>query len=306
MTMKKLTGSYLTILKTFHILFIGINFGGLLASQIILRLLISGGLISEAGNPELILYRLDNFMVYYSLLGLATTSIFFGLFTNWGIMKYRWIIIKWLLLFTLAGVYLVVYTPCLNGIVSLSSGGFNSKDAEELYEKLLQKSFYSNIILLSLLVTIYFISTIKPFGKRNSDFLSENKMARISIIAIIILSVGFGLMGSINLKRLRTMKINTPDLLTLNDGVYKGEFNDGGGVYAVEVEIKNHTISDLTLKSERKSSYIDYARPVTGRILQKQTLIVDAITGATTTSKCIMKAAENALKGSKTGDQTGN
>ena len=70
----------------------------------------------------------------------------------------------------------------------------------------------------------------------------------------------------------------------------------------MEIEINNHVISHVNLKTERKSSYIDYARPVTGRIVEKQKLDVDAITGATTTSKCIMKAAENALKGAKKGD----
>jgi uncharacterized protein with FMN-binding domain len=245
-------------------------------------------------------------MVYYSLLGLATTSIVYGLFTNWGILRYRWIIIKWLLLFTLAGVYIVVYSPCINGIVSLSSGGMNSDDAKVVYERLLQKSFYSNIILLSILIIMFFISTIKPFGKRNSDFLSENRIAWISLLIIVILSVGFLFMGSANLNRLRTMKINSPDLSSLNDGIYTGEFNDGGGTYFVEIEIKNHIISHLNLRTSRRSSYVDYARPVIGRIVEKQTLTVDAITGATTTSKCIMKAAENALKGATISDQARN
>lgn len=299
--MKKLTGSSVTILKTLHLLFITLYFGGLFASLIILRLHITGSLNLSGSNPDLILFRIDSFMVYFSLLGLAATSIVYGLFTNWGILKYRWIIIKWLLLFTLAGVYIVVYSPCINGIVSLSSGGMNSVDANVIYEGLLQKSFYSNIILISILIIIFFISTIKPFGKRNSDFLSENRIAWISILIIVILSVGFLFMGSANLNRLRTMDIISPDLSALNDGIYTGEFNDGGGTYFVEIEINNHVISHMNLETSRKSSYVDYARPVIGRIIEKQTLTVDAVTGATTTSKCIMKAAENAL-GAKRGD----
>ena len=300
--MKKLTGSSLTVLKTLHLLFIALYFGGLFASLIILRLHITGNLNLADSDSELILFRLDGLMVYYSLLGLATTSIVYGLFTNWGILKYRWIIIKWLLLFVMAVVYIDVYSPCINGIVSISSGGMNSVNEKEAYERLLQKSFYSNIILLSIMITIFFISTIRPFGKRNSDFLSENRIARISLITIVILLVVFLFMGSVNLSRLRGMKINNPDLSALNDGVYTGEFNDGGGIYVVEIEINNHVISHLNLKTSRRSSYVGYARPVTDRIIEKQTLTVDAITGATTTSKCIMKAAENALKVVKRSD----
>jgi uncharacterized protein with FMN-binding domain len=117
-----------------------------------------------------------------------------------------------------------------------------------------------------------------------------------------VLSVGFGIMGSINLNRLRSMEINNPDLMKIDDGIYKGEFNDGAGIYTVEVDVNNHRISQVTMETERKSVYVNYARPITDRIVKKQTVNVDAITGATTTSKCIMKAAENALKNKRKGD----
>jgi uncharacterized protein with FMN-binding domain len=92
------------------------------------------------------------------------------------------------------------------------------------------------------------------------------------------------------------MPIDSPDLSNLSDGIYKGEFSDGGGIYNVYVEINNHKILNIILETDQDSRYVDYARPVTGRIIEEQTLLVDAVTGATTTSKCIIKAVEEALK----------
>jgi uncharacterized protein with FMN-binding domain len=271
-------------------------FGGLAVLFVILELKLSDSLVLSTAEVDLIIYRLNGNLIYYSFLGLTTTAIIYGLFTNWGILRHRWIIIKWVLLFTIAGIYIIVFSPSINGIVSLSNGGLNSGEARNLYEALLRKSISSNIILTSILLIIFFISTLKPFGRRASDILSENKIVRISILVFLGLSVGFGIMGSMNLNRLRSMKINSPDLMNINDGFHKGEFNDGVGIYTVEVDVSNHQISRVTMETERKSVYVNYARPITDRIVKNQTVNVDAITGATTTSKCIMKAAENALK----------
>lgn len=45
----------------------------------------------------------------------------------------------------------------------------------------------------------------------------------------------------------------------------------------------------------RKSHYARFAEGVFPRIMKKQKANVDTITAATTTSKCLMKAVENAL-----------
>jgi uncharacterized protein with FMN-binding domain len=300
--MKKLIGNSLTILKTVHLLCIVLFFGGLAAILVILGLKLSGNLILSSAEADFIIYQLNGNLIYYSFIGLTTTAIIYGLFTNWGILRHRWIIIKWVLLFTIAGIYIIAFSPSINGIVSLSSGGLNSGETENLYEALVRKSIFYNIILISILLIIFFISTMKPFGRRSSDILSENKTARISILALLLLSLGFSIMGSLNLNRLRSMEIHNLDLTNTDDGIYKGEFNDGAGIYTVEVEVNNHRISKVKMETERKSVYVNYARPITDRIVKQQTVNVDAITGATTTSKCIMKAAENALKNKGKGD----
>ncbi len=294
--MTKLKGTSLDILKTVHLLFIGVFFGGLTAILVIISLKIFDGLTFRTFEADIIMYRINRYLVYYSLLGITTTAIVYGLYTKWGILRHRWIIIKWVLLFALAGTYIFAFSPAVNGLASLSSGGPIDGDTGKMYDTLVRKSLLSNFILLSFLLIIFFISTIKPFGRRRTDLFSENKIARISIVTLILLSIVMGLVGWINLNRLRAMKINNPNLLYINDGIYKGKFSDGAGAYIVEIEIVNHRMSQINLKSDRKSKYLDYAKPILGKIIEKQTFLLDGITGATTTSKCILKAAENALK----------
>jgi uncharacterized protein with FMN-binding domain len=296
--MKKLAGSYLSVLKTIHLLVIGIFFGGLTVNLAILLTIHSEGIAYNSTSSSFILFRLNDSLVYYSFLGITFTAVIYALFTGWGIIRHWWIIMKWLLLFTIAGIYIIVYSPSVNGLAALSNGGIDSPETEKVFSSLLQKSTINNVIMVILLSIVFFISTLKPFGRRDSDLLTENKIARISVLVCLVLSAGFLLIGSLNLNRLRNMKIGDYELNVLKDGTFIGEFNDGGGLYSVKIKITDHRISEVDLTTERESVYIEYARPVTRRILEKQTPDVDVISGATTTSKCIMKAAENAIKSS--------
>lgn len=86
------------------------------------------------------------------------------------------------------------------------------------------------------------------------------------------------------------------DLSKLHDGTYHGESVFGGFTYKVDIIVVNHSITDIKIISNRKVSYARFAEGVMPRILKAQNANVDAITGATTTSKALMKAVENALK----------
>ena len=282
--MKKLKGSWLSILKTLHLLFVTSFFGGLAASLVILGTGAAGGIDAGPKESYIMLYRINTLVVYYSLFGLTLTAIIYGLYSKWGILKHRWIIIKWLLLFVIAGIYIVAYKPSISGIAALSSGGQIDRETINLFTDLFRKSIVTSVLILSLLLIIFFIGHA-AFALQDVD------------ISLIVLSAGFFIMGWINLNRLRTMPIESPDLSTISDSIYKGSLSDGGGVYSVEVEIDNHRISKINLETDRDSKYVDYARPVINRVIEEQTLTVDAITGATTTSKCILKAVEEALNG---------
>jgi len=113
----------------------------------------------------------------------------------------------------------------------------------------------------------------------------------------LVLGVGLGLLGYYDLESYRNMEIKTPDLAQIPDGSYTGSVSYSGFEYAVEVRIAEHRIERAEVIENRDSDYARFAEGVIQRIIEKQSPDVDGITGATTTSKCLMKAVETALEG---------
>ena len=95
------------------------------------------------------------------------------------------------------------------------------------------------------------------------------------------------------------MTINEPDLKGLENGRYIGRAEVGGFSYVVEVIMTDHRIEDIKVLKNRNSSYARWAEAVIYKIIRHQTLKVDAVTGATTTSKALMKAVSNSLQSDK-------
>ena len=71
----------------------------------------------------------------------------------------------------------------------------------------------------------------------------------------------------------------------------------GGFTYEVEVQVTGHEIKNITITRNRTTSHAQKAEGVVSRILEQQKNDVDAVSGATTTSKALLKAVENALEG---------
>ncbi|HYE83068.1 MAG TPA: FMN-binding protein [Clostridia bacterium] len=90
------------------------------------------------------------------------------------------------------------------------------------------------------------------------------------------------------------MPIESVNLDGINDGVYRGSFTYGSFTYEVEVGIKGHNIEKIDVISNRDTKYARKAEGVIGRVLEKQSLDVNVVSGASTTSKALLKAIENA------------
>lgn len=82
------------------------------------------------------------------------------------------------------------------------------------------------------------------------------------------------------------------------DGTYEGEGNGFGGGIQVEVTIKNGTIADINIISAKQEdkAYLDMAKKMLDDILEKQTVEIDTISGATYSSTGIKNAVAQALE----------
>ncbi len=78
--------------------------------------------------------------------------------------------------------------------------------------------------------------------------------------------------------------------------VYIGANNDGRWSNEVEVEIKNHQIKEIAIIEDMTVSDPNVSEEIFKRVIEKQRVKVDVVTGATVTSKAYLKSIELALK----------
>jgi len=110
----------------------------------------------------------------------------------------------------------------------------------------------------------------------------------IIIASIFIVYIYYGKSETLNLT------INTVDLSKIPDGSYEGSYNKGRFSYRVEVTVKDNRIESVNILS-KPSIVQEFDNDIISRVLQQQSLKVDAVTGATASKKALLKAIENAL-----------
>lgn len=96
--------------------------------------------------------------------------------------------------------------------------------------------------------------------------------------------------------RPQPLEIGTVDLNTVSDGTYIGVCQNKILFAVVSVAIQDHEITGIEVV-EHKAAYLEQAEQIAGAVCAKQSLEVDAITGATLTRDTMLKAIENALEG---------
>ena len=122
--------------------------------------------------------------------------------------------------------------------------------------------------------------------------LKVKKGIPILITVVITLLVGFVLMAF--MLRPQVLDIKDVDFNTIADGEYIGICQNKILLAVVKVHVKDHEISDIEIL-EHKDSYMEQAKQIADDVCSTQCLEVDAISGATLTSKTLLKAIENAL-----------
>lgn len=130
----------------------------------------------------------------------------------------------------------------------------------------------------------------------------KKKLVIILVIIITLVSIGVLVISQIlklvnqQMEDLVETTIVDVDLSTLNDGTYIGEVKTIPIHVIVEVEIVNHQIIEIRI-IEHRSGQGESGEMIINDILLNQSLNVDIITGATYSSKAIMIAISEALKG---------
>jgi len=112
------------------------------------------------------------------------------------------------------------------------------------------------------------------------------------LLAITVLST------SCNSTSFTEIQAALPDMNGRSDGVYRGNYSLSGTPVKVtlDVTIQNQNITGIKIIKHSCSPIGKKAEKLTGTVIEKQSLNVDAVSGATASSKSILKAIENALE----------
>ena len=85
----------------------------------------------------------------------------------------------------------------------------------------------------------------------------------------------------------------------MRDGIYEGEAKDGPVKVIVAVTIQNQRITDIALIKHRTWKGKAAEDIIPNRIINEQSTRVDAVSGATISSRAIMNAVEAAVRKAK-------
>lgn len=121
------------------------------------------------------------------------------------------------------------------------------------------------------------------------------KMLLITFIVVLFLFVTGKIIIGNMVKNVKNISASMPDLSNIQDGDYIGEYSITPVHVKVEVSVNNHQITDISIL-QHDNGLGSTAESIVNDIVEEQSLDIDAISGATVSSKCILKAVENAIE----------
>jgi uncharacterized protein with FMN-binding domain len=254
----------------------------------------------KASSLDYASYVLFNGLFTWAFVATVASGLAFSLFSDFGFVRFRWVILKWVLSAGLFALAYLWFGPSVDGCASISDAGMQTGSMAAKYTVSSKATLEGALIIAILLAFVLAISILKPFGSRRIHRDIDRRPLAVAILVLAVLGASFGVMTSIRYHSLRSMKISMPDIAALSDGSYAGSATDGSFIYKVKVGVASHKIVSVESLANRTSSYARLAEGVYPRVVRSQTVDVDAVTGATTTSRVLLEAIRVALASGKT------
>ncbi|MFZ7120826.1 MAG: FMN-binding protein [Eubacteriaceae bacterium] len=113
----------------------------------------------------------------------------------------------------------------------------------------------------------------------------------LSVILFIMLTVTIMVVNSLDLPEI---EISENNLYQIKDGNYKGNYSSGLVKVEVNVSVANHKINKIEIL-KHENGLGKKAEKIVDKIIERQSLDVDVISGATISSNTIKKAVQLSL-----------
>ena len=121
------------------------------------------------------------------------------------------------------------------------------------------------------------------------------KIALVFVVVALVFAASIGFSFWKGIQEISKLVVVDVDLTQVADGIYTGEYR-GGIAVRVNVEVKDHKITAIDIVEHNNGKGAAAENIVQG-IVSGQSLQVDTVSGATMSSKVILKAVEIALRG---------
>ena len=123
----------------------------------------------------------------------------------------------------------------------------------------------------------------------------SKKVLLITFIVVLFLFIAGKIIIGNMVRNVQNISVSMPDLSNVQDGNYIGEYSIAPVHVKVEVSVSNHQITNIAIL-QHDNGLGSTAESIVNNIVEEQSLDIDAVSGATVSSKCILKAVENAIK----------
>lgn len=121
------------------------------------------------------------------------------------------------------------------------------------------------------------------------------KLSLVIIILLVFIVGGMLIYLTRGLDAVSQQVTTDVNLSLLADGVYLGKYDGGRWSNQIEVEIKNQQIRKITIVKDVMFSKPEVSEQLFENVIERQSLYVDVVSGATVTSKAYLKSMEIAL-----------
>ena len=116
-----------------------------------------------------------------------------------------------------------------------------------------------------------------------------------AIILLVLVFAGGMIYLSIGLKAGQNVVLSGLDMSNVHDGVYYGSYKAGRWSNKVAVTVDNGRITSIEILDDVTFVKPEVSDELFFRVIEAQSTDIDAVSGATVTSKAYLKSIENAL-----------
>lgn len=123
----------------------------------------------------------------------------------------------------------------------------------------------------------------------------SKKVLLITFFVVLSLLIAEKIIIGNMVRNVQNISVSMPGLSNVQDGNYIGEYSITPVHVKVEVSVSNHRITNITIL-QHDNGLGSTAESIVNDVVEEQSLDIDAVSGATVSSKCILKAVENAIE----------